>query len=82
MEPFKTSTRFVIQRRWPKAKHYDARHWHNCDYQPDGRVSHFVPAVFRDLDDAKKAIKKLRKWYGDTEYRLVNEVRTYAIVED
>jgi hypothetical protein len=82
-EPFKTTERFVIQRRWATAKSYEARHWHNFEYRPDGRVNMLKDATFKTLDDAKKALAKLIQRAGTpAEYRIINEVRTYTLIED
>jgi hypothetical protein len=81
-EPFKTTERFVIQRRFPKAKMMTPREWHSFEYQPDGRVSLFEYATFKTLAEAKKVRAKLIKQRTDVEYRIVNEVHIYTIVED
>jgi len=81
-EPFKTTERFVIQRRWENSKNSVARHWNDFQYQPDGRTNWFEDAVFKTLAEAKRVQAKLIKTHGACQYRIVSEVRTYTIIED
>ena len=81
-EPYKTTERYVIERRNLSAKYLGSREWKSFEYQPDGRIAVWAgTSNFKTLADAKKVYTKLMKQPPHWEYRIILEQRTYTLIE-